>query len=119
MIGHRLGPYEIAGRLGKGGMGEVYRARDGRLDRHVALKVLPPEVARDPTRLERFARVVGVALTWLLMGLAYYLLFLPVGLFLRATGKLRLEKRPDAARPSYWRPATRRPPGLDAYRRQF
>jgi hypothetical protein len=69
--------------------------------------------------LERFAHAVGLTLTWLLMGLAYYLLFLPVGLFLRATGKLRLVKRPDPSRPSYWRPATRRPEGLDAYRRQF
>jgi hypothetical protein len=69
--------------------------------------------------LERFAHGVGVVLTWLLMGITYYLLFLPVGLLLRATGKLRLEKRPDPARASYWRPAHPRPAGLDHYRRQF
>jgi eukaryotic-like serine/threonine-protein kinase len=50
----RLGPYEIITMLGAGGMGEVYRARDSRLSRDVAIKVLPPEVSRDPERLRRF-----------------------------------------------------------------
>jgi len=52
--GDRLGPYEILGGLGAGGMGEVYRARDPRLERAVAIKVLPPEAACDPDRLRRF-----------------------------------------------------------------
>jgi len=52
--GSRLGPYEITGLLGAGGMGEVYRARDTRLGRDVAIKVLPAECASDPDRLRRF-----------------------------------------------------------------
>jgi Tol biopolymer transport system component len=54
--GQRLGPYEIVGHLGAGGMGEVYRARDARLNRDVAIKVLPEVFASDPDRLARFAR---------------------------------------------------------------
>jgi serine/threonine protein kinase/Tol biopolymer transport system component len=54
--GARLGPYEIIAALGAGGMGEVYQARDPRLDRIVAIKVLPSSRADDPERLERFDR---------------------------------------------------------------
>jgi len=52
----RIGPYEVTGTLGRGGMGEVYRARDSRLNRDVALKVLPAALERDPERLARFQR---------------------------------------------------------------
>src|SRR5688572_27506038 len=52
----RLGTYEIVGPLGAGGMGEVYRARDLRLGREVAVKVLPQAVASSPDRLARFER---------------------------------------------------------------
>src|SRR5436305_4435794 len=52
--GTRLGPYEIVAPLGAGGMGEVYRARDTRLGREIALKVLPDDVAADPSRRQRF-----------------------------------------------------------------
>ena len=54
--GSRLGPYDIQFLIGAGGMGEVYRARDTRLDRDVALKVLPADMGADPARLERFQR---------------------------------------------------------------
>ena len=54
--GTRLGSYEILAPLGAGGMGEVYRARDPRLKRDVALKILPADLASDPERLERFQR---------------------------------------------------------------
>jgi eukaryotic-like serine/threonine-protein kinase len=54
--GFRLGPYEIVAPVGAGGMGEVYRARDTRLDRIVAVKVLPPSLAADPQLRERFER---------------------------------------------------------------
>ena len=59
-VGARLGPYEITGFLGVGGMGEVYRARDTRLKREVALKILPAEFAADPERLGRFQREAEV-----------------------------------------------------------
>src|SRR5687767_15959540 len=52
----RIGPYEIVGPLGAGGMGEVYRARDTNLGRDVALKILPDAFAGDPDRLMRFER---------------------------------------------------------------
>jgi serine/threonine protein kinase len=54
--GSRLGPYQILSSLGAGGMGEVYRARDSKLDRDVAIKVLPASVAGDPDTLARFER---------------------------------------------------------------
>ena len=54
--GARLGPYEILSALGAGGMGEVYKARDSRLDRTVAIKVLPAHVASDPDLRQRFDR---------------------------------------------------------------
>jgi serine/threonine protein kinase len=52
--GSKLGPYEIISPLGAGGMGEVYRARDSKLDRDFALKVLPESFASDPGRSMRF-----------------------------------------------------------------
>jgi Tol biopolymer transport system component len=59
--GARLGPYEILSPLGAGGMGEVWRARDERLAREVAIKVLPAEVSADPGRLKRFEKEARAA----------------------------------------------------------
>jgi hypothetical protein len=56
LVGQRLGAYEVVAKLGEGGMGEVYRARDTKLQRDVAIKVLPPLFASDPARLIRFER---------------------------------------------------------------
>ena len=58
--GSRLGAYEIVAPLGAGGMGEVYRARDTKLGRDVALKLLPDAFASDPDRLARFQREAHV-----------------------------------------------------------
>src|SRR2546428_6919241 len=58
--GARLGPYEILSAIGAGGMGEVYRARDTRLNRDVAIKVLPEAFAQDADRLARFKREAQV-----------------------------------------------------------
>ena len=59
--GTKLGPYEILALLGKGGMGEVYRAHDSRLNRDVAIKLLPETVAHDPQRLRRFEQEAKTA----------------------------------------------------------
>src|SRR5207249_744112 len=58
--GTKVGTYEIVGPLGKGGMGEVYRARDTKLKRDVAIKVLPEEFSRDTERVSRFQREAEV-----------------------------------------------------------
>ena len=60
LLGTKLGPYEIVAPLGAGGMGEVYRARDTRLDRTVAIKVLPQHLADDPDSRQRFEREAKV-----------------------------------------------------------
>src|SRR5215472_180281 len=61
VAGSRLGPYEILGPIGAGGMGEVYRARDPRLERAVAIKVLPSSFSQDPDRLRRFEQEAKAA----------------------------------------------------------
>src|SRR6266487_3020288 len=58
--GQQLGAYQIASLIGKGGMGEVYRARDTKLKREVAIKILPDEFSRDPERVSRFQREAQV-----------------------------------------------------------
>jgi len=59
--GTRLGPYEVAAPIGAGGMGEVYRAKDGRLKRDVAIKVLPATFSQDADRLRRFEQEAQTA----------------------------------------------------------
>jgi hypothetical protein len=83
----------------------------------------PGGYARVAAALERFGRAVGQAMTWLLMPLLFYLLFLPVGLALRTAGKLRLTRGADPARATYWEEPV---PGHawgaggeEQYRRQF
>jgi hypothetical protein len=83
------------------------------------LAVLAPAAhARVEQALKTFGRWVGLALTWLLMPILFYLVFLPTGLLLRARGRLRITRRPDRALPTYWtEPA--RTPTRESYRRQF
>src|SRR5262245_145556 len=59
-VGAKLGSHEITALLGKGGMGEVYRARDTKLKREVAIKILPEEFSSDPARISRFQREAEV-----------------------------------------------------------
>ena len=59
--GTTLGPYEIVSHLGSGGMGVVYLAHDPRLDRHVAIKLLPPDLTRDKTAKQRFLQEAKAA----------------------------------------------------------
>ncbi|HNT76024.1 MAG TPA: protein kinase, partial [Anaerolineae bacterium] len=61
LIGRTLGQYQVVASIGQGGMGAVYRAHDTRLDREVAVKVLPPELARDQEFVERFEREAHTA----------------------------------------------------------
>ena len=63
MIDRQIGPYTIVAPLGAGGMGEVYRARDSKLGRDVAIKILPPHFTDDPERRARFAREARVLAT--------------------------------------------------------
>ena len=58
--GTRLGVYEVTAQIGEGGMGQVYRATDTKLNRQVAIKILPPSFAADPDRLARFQREAEV-----------------------------------------------------------
>jgi eukaryotic-like serine/threonine-protein kinase len=61
VAGQKIGPYEVVGQIGAGGMGEVYKARDPRLGRDVAIKVLPSSFSSDPDRLQRFAQEARAA----------------------------------------------------------
>src|SRR5262249_16699640 len=61
LVGQALGPYHVESLVGRGGMGEVYLARDPRLERAVALKILPPELAVDADRMARFSREAKAA----------------------------------------------------------
>src|SRR5262245_20423320 len=61
LVGHKIGNYEILALIGAGGMGEVYLARDARLDRQIALKILPAQFTQDPAQVERFEREARAA----------------------------------------------------------
>lgn len=69
--------------------------------------------------IDRFAHGVGVAVTWVLMTVLYYAVFLPVGLFLRLRGRLGITRGPEPGRPTYWRSTADRARMLDSYRKQF
>lgn len=89
----------------------------------VALALLavaaPPAYRKVAGLLDRFGHAVGMAVTWLLMTLLYYVLFLPVGLLLRARGRLGITKHPDSRLASYWKSLEDRPRTAESYRKQF
>ena len=79
----------------------------------------PPAYRKVAGLLDRFGHLVGMTVTWLLMTLLYYVLFLPVGLLLRARGRLGITKHPDSRLASYWKPIDGRPWTAESYRKQF
>lgn len=62
--GTQLGPYQVVALIGAGGMGEVYRARDPRLHREVAIKIVPESFSSDPVRLQRFEQEAHAAISF-------------------------------------------------------
>ncbi len=89
----------------------------------IALSLLavasPPAYRKVSGLLDRFAYFVGMAVTWVLMTVLYYLLFLPVGLLLRARGKLAITRHPDRRLASYWSSTEGKPWTAESYRKQF
>ncbi len=81
--------------------------------------VAPPAYRKVAGLLDRFGHVVGMTVTWLLMTLLYYVLFLPVGLLLRARGKLAVTRHPDRRLASYWISTEGKPWTAESYRKQF
>ena len=81
--------------------------------------VAPPAYRKVAGLLDRFGHAVGMAVTWLLMTLLYYVLFLPVGLFLRVRGKLAVTRHPDRRLASYWISTEEKPWTAESYRKQF
>ena len=79
----------------------------------------PPAYRKVAGLLDRFGYAVGMAVTWLLMTLLYYVLFLPVGLLLRARGKLAVTRHPDRRLASYWVSTEEKPWTAESYRKQF
>ena len=79
----------------------------------------PPAYRKVAGLLDRFGHAVGMVVTWLLMTLLYYVLFLPVGLLLRARGKLAVTRHPDRRLASYWTSTEGKPWTAESYRKQF
>ena len=104
--GTRLGPYEIAAKIGEGGMGEVYRATDTNLKRQVAIKILPPSFAADHDRLARFQREAEV-----LASLNHPNIAIIHGLETGQVGRAGLARQAEqVGKTSPSRPRSRRPP---------
>ena len=81
--------------------------------------VAPPAYRKVAGLLDRFGYLVGMTVTWLLMTLLYYVLFLPVGLLLRARGRLAVTRHPDRRLASYWISTEGKPWTAESYRKQF
>jgi hypothetical protein len=79
----------------------------------------PPAYRKVTGLLDLFAHGVGMAVTWVFMTLIYYVLFLPVGLLLRAQKKLAVTQHPDRRLPSYWSSTEGKPWTAESYRKQF